>query len=137
MITATRDAAKTALNGFFMIAVVFCSLAAGPHVELAIAPPVAVWEIQRPRIEGAELRWAVVVDQRRRCTPTVSWSLNGSPLLASGPSLALAPGAAGEVGPFVAPIITGITGGRLSATVIYNCGLPWGLAPIRKTVHVE
>ncbi len=49
----------------------------------------------------------------------------------------LLPGEAAEVGPFAAPLPRAGAGELLTATVIYNCGAPWGLAPIVKTVALK
>lgn len=137
MITAARDTAKTALNGLLLIAVVFGALVAGPHVELAISPPVNVWELTNVRFVDGQIRWSVLIDQRRQCVGSVVWETGGISLSATGPAVELSAGERREIGPFSAPIPIAGAGPVLSATVTYNCGLPWGLAPIRKTAIIQ
>lgn len=135
-----RDTGKTALNGVIMFAAVIAVVIIGPHVELALMPPVRIWEVHDARFQAGEVRWSVLIAQRRRCIPTVTWRLDGAPLAATGPALMLTPGEAAELGPFSAPIPAGVELGstpRLSVSVVYNCGAPWGLAPIEHSVPVR
>lgn len=136
MLAAAKDAGRTALRGAALIALVLGALAFGPRVELWLAPPVSLWEIHNPRVEAGELRWSVLVAQTRDCRASVAWSLGGVQLDASGPPFDFRRGEAAEIGTYRAPLPVLPSGALLSAAVTYNCGLPWGLAPILKSAPI-
>ncbi len=78
--TVLHDVGKTAINGVLMVTALVTVLATGPHIELAVAPPVRLFEINDARVEFGEVRWSVLVAQRRRCIPAVKWDMDGVPL---------------------------------------------------------
>lgn len=135
--TVMHDVCKTALNGVLMFATLVTVLATGPHIELALAPPVRLWEINDARIEAGEIRFSVLIAQKRRCIPSVRWEADGRRIYPAGPPLTLTPGEAAEIGPFGAPIPADGVGKLLVAYIVYNCGSPWGLPPITKTVALK
>ena len=102
--TVLHDVGKTALNGAMLFTALVTVLATGPHIELALAPPVRLLEINDARVEAGEIRFSVLIAQKRRCIPSVRWETNGQRVYPSGPPLALTPGEAAEIGPFAAAI---------------------------------
>lgn len=137
MATVMRDVGKTALNGALLVMALVLVLATGPHIELALAPPVRLWEINDARVEAGEIRFTVLIAQDRRCIPSVRWEVNGQQIYPIGPPLTLTPGEATEIGPFAAPLLQAGSGDILKAAVVYNCGAPWGLAAIIKTATIK
>jgi hypothetical protein len=134
MRAAMTELRRTGRNGVGLIAIVAALFAFGPRLELWLAPPVSLWEINRARIEGGEAVWSVVVAQVRDCRAAVTWRIDGATVEPSGPPFDFRRGEAAEIGSYRAPVRPGAQ--TVSATVIYNCGTPWGLAPIEKTAPI-
>lgn len=128
------EISRTGSRALMMITLALAGLFGAPSLELRYAPPVTLWEIHNPRAEDGGVSWSIVVHQVRACRSAIIWRADGVPISPRGPAaLEMQPGEAAEIGPFHWPAPARV----VSAEVRFNCGRPWGLAPIRKSAVVE